>query len=115
ETEPRTEPEPRTQLEPRAPANGWTRINAALIPGRITNPDAQAYSFYDWAPAGSYSYKLESVGINGNAEAHNEIAGPVSVDTELVSANDLTPEAFDAATSEVLLSQSLERGASIRA
>ncbi|HLX64696.1 MAG TPA: C25 family cysteine peptidase [Planctomycetota bacterium] len=66
--------------EPRSQASGWTRVNPALIPGRITNPDAKLYEFYDWTEPGVYEYKLESVNIRGSHETYRDIAGPVVVD-----------------------------------
>ncbi len=36
----------------------WVKVNASLIAGRITHPDAKTYSLYDWAAPGVYHYKL---------------------------------------------------------
>jgi len=67
--------------EPRPQGSGWTRVNPALIAGRITNPDAKLYQFYDWAEPGVCEYKLESVSIQGSHETYRDIAGPVVVDS----------------------------------
>src|SRR4029079_14382658 len=32
----------------------WTKVNPALIAGRITNPDAKIYRVYDWPAPGVY-------------------------------------------------------------
>ncbi len=60
--------------------SGWTRVNPALIAGRITHPDAKTYRLYDWCAAGVYDYKLESIDIAGRAEAYAQFAGPVTLD-----------------------------------
>ncbi len=66
----------------RRPIDGktWTRVNPTLIAGRVTNPDSKQYRWMDWAAAGVYEYKLESVDLNGAAESYRTIAGPVFVD-----------------------------------
>ena len=61
-------------------ASEWTRVNAALIPGRITNPDAKSYAFYDWASTGIREYRLESVSVLGLREDGPWLAGPVTID-----------------------------------
>ncbi len=60
----------------------WTRVNPALIAGRITQPDLKRYQFCDWAPPGSYEYKLEALATDGTREAFGEFAGPVTLDSE---------------------------------
>src|SRR5262249_26244120 len=60
---------PNTQTEQKLRST-WLRINPTLIPGRITNPDAKEYAFYDWPAPGEYQYKLESVSISGQREEH---------------------------------------------
>jgi len=60
--------------------NEWVCANAALIAGRITNPDAKTYRFCDWPAPGVYEYKLESVDIRGETEDFARPAGPVVVD-----------------------------------
>ena len=59
------------------------RACTALMPGRVTNADAKEYQVYDWAEAGVYEYKLESVSISGAKETHDELAGPVAIDAFL--------------------------------
>ncbi len=65
----------------RRPVNGsdWSKINPALIAGRISSPDARTYRLYDWAAPGQYVYKLDSISIQGDAETYAQIAGPVDV------------------------------------
>ncbi len=75
----------------------WTRVNPALIGGRLTNPDAKAYRVYDWPSAGNYVYKLESVSLLGRAEIYGQLAGPVIVDATSFGAAEMTVEAQDAA------------------
>ncbi|HLX63441.1 MAG TPA: autotransporter-associated beta strand repeat-containing protein [Planctomycetota bacterium] len=76
--------EPRTsvsgQPEPRPQGSGWTRINPALIPGRITQAEPKTYRLYDWPDPGIYEYKLDSVSLNGNIETFPQFAGPLSVE-----------------------------------
>src|SRR5262249_39231749 len=69
--------------------------NPALIAGRITNPDAKNYSYYDWAAAGSFEYKLETISIHGAAEEYSRLAGPVCVDA-LEAQAAITPNSIDA-------------------
>ncbi len=76
----------------------WTKVNPALIAGRITNPDPKTYGLYDWASAGIYEYKLESVSVRGVVETHSAFAGPVTLDSTLsldsVSQADIDAAAF---------------------
>src|SRR5262249_25847325 len=58
----------------------WARVNPTLIAGRVTNPEAKTYSFFDLPGAGVYEYKLESISVAGHAESYSEFAGPVTVD-----------------------------------
>ncbi len=88
----------------------WTRVNAALIPGRITNADAKRYTFYDWAPAGVYDYKLESVSVSGEMETYRETAGPVVADTFVSATGEITPDGIDTADSSVALEMDTRRG-----
>src|SRR5205085_1015166 len=80
----------------RAPgSSAWMRVNAALISGRVTNPDAKAYSFFDWAPNGQYEYSLECISIQGDAERCAMLDGTVSVDSGAATATSLTAEGFE--------------------
>ncbi len=58
----------------------WSKVNSALIPGRLTNAEAKTYRAGDWPRAGMYQYKLESVSIQGSTESYLQWAGPVAVD-----------------------------------
>ncbi|HLX60839.1 MAG TPA: C25 family cysteine peptidase [Planctomycetota bacterium] len=58
----------------------WTRVNATLIGGLITNADGKTYRLYDWPAPGAYEYRLESVSIHGVRENFRTIAGPIDVD-----------------------------------
>ncbi len=69
-------------------SSDWTRVNAALIAGRITNPELKASRLYDWAAPGVYHYKLESVSIASERETYAECAGPVTVDGVANAATD---------------------------
>ncbi len=66
-----------------ASSSDWMRINPALIAGRITNADAKQYSFYDWAPAGAFKYKLETVSVSGEIEEYFPAGGAVELDWSL--------------------------------
>ncbi len=80
----------------RRPVNGeWIKINPALIAGRITNPDAKLYRFFDWAQPGVYEYRLDSIGINGKRETYGERTPPVSVDDSSADAA-VSVDALDA-------------------
>ncbi|MEI6235469.1 MAG: C25 family cysteine peptidase [Planctomycetota bacterium] len=68
----------------------WTRVNPMLIAGRITNADEKAYRFYDWAPAGTYYYKLESVSLTGDCEAFIPSSHAISLDWNVDLAEALT-------------------------
>ncbi len=67
--------------------NDWSLVNATLITGRVTNPDAKVYQLYDWAAPGVYEYKLESLSIQGDREVYHDLAGPVTIDDTTVSAD----------------------------
>ncbi|HLX62492.1 MAG TPA: C25 family cysteine peptidase [Planctomycetota bacterium] len=96
----------------RGQESGWTRVNPALIAGRITNPDSRDYRLYDWAAPGIYEYKLESVSIAGKCEAFSKLAEPIAVgalDTTM------TAGALDAAIASVALEDGQKRGNSLSA
>ncbi|HLX61951.1 MAG TPA: autotransporter-associated beta strand repeat-containing protein, partial [Planctomycetota bacterium] len=103
--------------------NEWTRVNPALIAGRITNPDAKTYQFYDWAEPGVYEYKLESVSIQGSHETYRDISGPVVLDggaTLLSPLNGPLTDvrgsgALDAAISSIERARETAQGRSLRA
>ena len=83
-----------------------------LIPGRMTHPDEKKYSFYDWAPAGAFQYKLESVGVSGVKETYEQFAGPVVLDriAELGGAGDVDTASMAAASDSLAVSASVKRG-----
>ncbi len=93
-------------------ANDWTRVNAALIAGRITNPDPKAYAFYDWPAPGAYEYMLESVALNGSAETYDAPAAPVTVDAAACVA--ATNEAISGATESIGSVQNAQRSKWLR-
>ncbi len=81
------------------PDSAWVKVNPAMIPGRLTNPSAQTYRFYDWAPHGVYQYRLESIdSATGSGEYYRAFAGPVTVDE---TPAELSPDALDSATLSV--------------
>lgn len=85
-------------------AQNWERVNPALIPGRITNPDGKHYHFFDWCPVGVYSYKLESVSVDGVREAW--FAEPLTVDSDVASS--VSEESLAAA--EITLAHAVQSG-----
>ncbi|MEI6235905.1 MAG: C25 family cysteine peptidase [Planctomycetota bacterium] len=88
----------------------WTRINPALIAGRITNADEKKYSFCDWAEAGEYRYKLESIAIDGTRETYEHIVDAVRVDTVVASVyeNEINASGIEAATATLTMVASVE-------
>ncbi|MEI6233066.1 MAG: C25 family cysteine peptidase [Planctomycetota bacterium] len=58
----------------------WVKVNPTLIAGRITNPDEKKYAYFDWASAGIYEYKLESVDLFGVREEYAKLSDVVDVD-----------------------------------
>ncbi len=66
--------------------SGWTRVNPALIAGRITNPDAKGYALYDWAPEGRFEYRLESVSVLGVHEDCPWLSAAVTIDFDTAPA-----------------------------
>ncbi len=58
----------------------WSRVNAALIAGRITSADEKMYAIYDWVAPGVYEYRLDSVSIRGEREAFARQSECVRVD-----------------------------------
>ena len=58
----------------------WTRVNASLIAGRLTSAEPKMYRVLDWPQPGEYAYRIESVSLAGEREAHSELAGPVVLD-----------------------------------
>ncbi|HLX62872.1 MAG TPA: C25 family cysteine peptidase [Planctomycetota bacterium] len=89
---------------------GWTRVNSALIPGRITNADFKLYTLYDWTDAGQYEYKLESLSIKGEVETHAQLAGPVEIGSAFSQFAALTPEALNAVVSGIEFDAQTLRG-----
>jgi autotransporter-associated beta strand protein len=59
--------------------SAWARVNAELIPGRISDPSAHTYRYYDWAPAGVYEYRLEHVDVGGAGEFYSELTAPIAI------------------------------------
>ncbi len=84
-----------------AGASEWTRVNAALIAGRITNPDEKIYAFYDWAQPGTYQYKLESVALFGAAETYEKFTDAVTLDGDAPASAPFNAASLDAAESSV--------------
>ncbi len=74
----------------------WAKVNPALIAGRVTNPEAKMYSLYDWASAGRFEYKLESISIQGQAETYASLAGPISVDALMTASVGVSANGVDA-------------------
>jgi hypothetical protein len=90
----------------------WTRVNTALIAGRVTSADLKAYRFYDWAAPGAYEYKLESVSIKGERETYAKLAGPVDVDGIEAA---LSSEGLDTAAANMALRSEIERAEALSA
>ena len=90
----------------------WTRVNPALIAGRITSPDFKTYRFYDWNEPGAYEYKLESVSIAGATELCAPLAGPVTIDLSTAALSD---QGLDSAVSSIALAGDTARGAALSA
>ncbi len=84
--------------------NFWERINEAMIPGRITNPEAKTYWVYDWAMPGAYEYRLDSIGLSGGVETYEKIAGPVEIG---VDAEEVSSTAVDTAVESIEVTQNL--------
>gem|GEM_PF-518832 len=91
---------------PQGSGNNWTRANSTFIAGRISNPDAKSYRFYDWPTPGVYEYKLESVSISQNIE----IFGPALRITIGELDADVTPPGRDAAAAGVWVDAENARG-----
>src|ERR1043165_4206193 len=75
--------------------NAWAKVNATLVPGRIPNPDAKTYRFYDWAGAGDCEYRLESVDIAGVRAYQSRVVKISAIDG--VPLSQITPQAVEAA------------------
>ncbi len=84
----------------------WTRVNAALIAGRISNADLKTYRVYDWAAPGIYQYKLESVSVAGMRETYGEVTGLVTVGEV---ANAATDDGQTAAVASLIASENSVR------
>lgn len=78
----------------------WSKINPALIAGRVTSPDARIYRLYDWAVPGQYEYKLDSISVQGDVETYHQIAGPIDVGGDRATGA-LTSEGVAAAIASV--------------
>ncbi len=96
----------------RGQASEWTRVNSALIGGRITQSDPKMYRLYDWAASGIYEYKLESISVNGDRESYGTLAGPVCVDGQ---GSALSSAGLDAATASIKVALSTSRSAGLSA
>ncbi len=77
-------------------SNNWTRVNPALIAGRVTNPDAKMYQYFDFASSGVYEYKLESVGLAGQTAYYQAFAKPVAMDSLTLESRDVSAEGIAA-------------------
>ena len=78
----------------------WTKLNAGLICGRITNADSKLYSLYDWTVTGSYEYKLESLSIKGEYETYRNMAY-AEVDGNSYELGLLSADGIDAAVNSL--------------
>ena len=81
----------------------WGKVNPVLIAGRITNPDERKYAYFDFAPAGMYEYKLESIDLSGGREVYAKLSEVVDVDwnSEFIPGNDVPTEIVDSAVRSI--------------
>jgi len=98
-----------------ADENDWTRINPVLIAGRLSNPDAKMYQFYHWTEPGAYRYKLESVSVAGERESYADFAGPVTVDTQSLTAGTVTADSLEALQFSLDAAESVNRSRNLSA
>src|SRR5205085_5227949 len=89
----------------------WMQLNAGLIAGRMTDASAKTYRYYDWAPSGSFEYKLESVAIDGAGA--NMAQASAAIDAEFVGA--LSDVTLQIANSAVVAEKVSERAAALSA
>ncbi|MEI6231938.1 MAG: C25 family cysteine peptidase [Planctomycetota bacterium] len=97
----------------------WTKINATLIPGRITHPDSKTYRLYDWSGGGPREYRLECVNIQGVGDYYSKLAavsGYAAVDapTPLDAPTPVGSDGLDAALASVQGEVSKRRGEQLR-
>ncbi len=85
--------------------NAWTKINTAMIPGRMTTGESKTYRYFDWAASGDCEYRLEDISINQEHRYFGTLAGPVHVNNDLGEENvvslDGLAAAIDGALTEV--------------
>lgn len=86
----------------------WTRANTALIAGRITSADEKAYALYDWAPAGTFEYKLECVDIQGALETYYPAGSPLTIDWNS-ALQPVSAQSLDAASGSLALTESSQK------
>ena len=83
----------------------WNKVNQTLIGGRFTNADEHTYRLFDWAAAGRYEYRLETISLKGELESYTALAGPVEIDSLGLAFNALTedslPSAAQSAAAEI--------------
>ncbi|HLX62940.1 MAG TPA: kelch repeat-containing protein [Planctomycetota bacterium] len=101
---------PQDEPRPQGSGHDWTRVNAALIAGRATNPDSKTYRLYDWAPPGAYQYKLESVSLDGVRESYTELAGPVELDWRETNSRSISDDGDGAAQASIAAEAQERRG-----
>ena len=95
--------------------NDWTKVNPALIAGRITSADAHTYNYFDWPAPGRYEYRLESLSIQGEREDYASLAGSVEVDSLDVSLDALSDDTVAAAADSAGTATARERLAAVNA
>ncbi len=99
----------------RGQESGWTRVNLALIAGRLTNPDARTYSLTDWAEPGVYEYKLESISLQGATETYRDFAGPVRVDSIAADSSGVDSTTLDSAIASIEQTAAIQNGMELSA
>ena len=100
----------RRSTEPRTSVSGWTRVNSTLIAGRVTNADLKTYRLYDWAPPGTYQYKLESVNLDGVCESYAQMAGPVELDWRDMNSRAISDDGVGTAQARIVADAQERRG-----
>ena len=94
-------------------SDAWTKINATLIPGRMTHPDSKTYRIYDWSGGGPREYRLECVNIQGVGDYYSKLAA-VSGDAAVDAPTPVGRDGLDAALASVQGEVSRRRGEQLR-
>ncbi|HLX60660.1 MAG TPA: C25 family cysteine peptidase [Planctomycetota bacterium] len=81
-----------------AAASAWTKVNPALIAGRITNAASKEYAFYDWASEGAFDYKLESMSLSGEIETQLPLAENIRIEN---ATSDVNADGLNAAVASL--------------